>query len=293
MIIDAIINFESVDISYILGLLSSGYILSITKPDVFGGTTATFTSGTCSCVISGLLVGFGSRLGSGCTSGHGICGLPRLSLRSLAAVMTFMTTGALSSYCTRQYRIPVNSVISFTSWEGPITENILPYMLPTAVAVTVAYLFKPKSNTTLSISRCISSFASALVFGLGLGISGMLNPQRVIKFLDFTDEWDPSLMSVMSGGVMFNIFSFYYLKKNSKKIKYSTDPANMKIDFPLVAGSAIFGLGWGFAGNCPGPSLVGLGGGVVCSKYFVASMISGMLISNLLKRDRKNEIKSN
>jgi uncharacterized membrane protein YedE/YeeE len=66
----------------------------------------------------------------------------------------------------------------------------------------------------------------------------------------------------------------------------------MKIDLSLVAGSAIFGLGWGFAGACPGPSIVGLGAGVGCSKYFVASMISGMLISNLLKRDRKNEIKS-
>jgi uncharacterized membrane protein YedE/YeeE len=99
-------------------------------------------------------------------------------------------------------------------------------------------------------------------------------------------------MAVMGGGVMFNIFSFYYLKKNSKKIKYSTDPANMKIDFPLVAGTAIFGLGWGLGGSCPGPSLVAFGAGVGCSKYFVASMISGMLISNLLKRDRKNEIKS-
>ena len=237
-------------------------------------------------------MGFGSRLGSGCTSGHGICGLPRFSLRSLTAVMTFMTTGALSSYYTRQYRIPVNTIIPFTSWEGPVIENFLPYMLPTAISVTVAYLFKPKTNTTLSVSRCISSFASALAFGLGLGISGMLNPQRVIKFLDFTDEWDPSLMAVMGGGVLFNIFSFYYLKNNSKKIKYGTDSSNMKVDFPLVAGSAIFGLGWGFAGACPGPSIVALGAGVNCSKYFVASMISGMLISNLLKRDRKNDIKS-
>ena len=68
--VEAIINFEAVDISYILGLMSSGYILSITKPEVFGGPSMEFTSGTCSVVISGLLVGFGSRLGSGCTSGN-------------------------------------------------------------------------------------------------------------------------------------------------------------------------------------------------------------------------------
>jgi hypothetical protein len=84
---------------------------------------------------------------------------------------------------------------------------------------------------------------SAVVFGFGLGISGMLNPQRVIKFLDFTNEWDPSLMAVMGGGVLFNMITFNILKKNSNKIKYGTDPLNMKIDAPLIAGAAIFGLG--------------------------------------------------
>lgn len=296
---NAVVRFESIDLAYVLGLLSSGYILSLTKPEVFGGPSAEFTSGTCSIIISGVLCGFGSRLGSGCTSGHGICGLPRLSLRSLVAVITFMSTGALSAYYTREYRIPVNSFNPFTSWNGPITDNFLPFVTPTIVSVGMSYLFKKLKSISSSTSKAttmaalINSFSSAMIFGVGLGISGMLNPARVIKFLDFTAVWDPSLMAVMGGGVLINLITFRYLK-NYSQIKYFKDPSNLKIDSALIAGSALFGLSWGWTGMCPAPVLLSFGAGVSTTKLFLPSMIGGMLLNEMwIKDNSKNEIKSN
>ena len=293
----SVLRGEGLDISYILGLCSSGYILMLTKPDVFGGPRTTFTSGTCSVIISGLAVGFGSRLGNGCTSGHGICGLPRLSPRSLAAVITFMITGAISAYSTRQYRIPVNSFVPFIERNGQITETVLPFLFPTVISVSLAYLInkhRTKSTTVLNISNALVSFTFANLFGFGLGIAGMLNPQKVINFLDFTGAqgWDPSLMAVMGGGVLFNLVTFSYLKKNSVKIKYGLDPVNLKVDFPLIFGSALFGIGWGWTGQCPGPAAVSFGGTVGVAKYFVPSMILGMKINDLFKREASNKLES-
>ena len=185
----AVLRFEGVDVAYILGLLGSGMVLSVFKPEVFGTATKS-TSGTCSLVISGFLVGLGTRLGSGCTSGHGICGLPRFSLRSLTAVGTFMITGATSAYFTRQYRIPVDNFDPFRTHKGPVKDDLLSFMLPTTITVASSYILgtifnsddKNSKNNT-SISKLVTSFSSSMIFGIGLGVSGMLNPQRLVADL--------------------------------------------------------------------------------------------------------------
>jgi uncharacterized membrane protein YedE/YeeE len=91
-------------------------------------------------------------------------------------------------------------------------------------------------------------------------------------------------MAVMGGGVLINLITFNYLRKCSKKMKYGTVAENLKIDTPLLVGAGIFGLGWGFAGMCPGPAIVSFGGLTSTAKYFIPSMILGMKINDLFKK---------
>jgi len=97
-----------------------------------------------------------------------------------------------------------------------------------------------------------------------------------------------SLMGVMGAGVLFNIFTFNFIRKKNKDLDYGTAPNNMKIDFKLLLGSSLFGIGWGWAGICPGPSIVSFGAGVGNTIYFIPSMIAGMYINDLMKFGKKN-----
>lgn len=290
------------NLSYVLGLLSSGVVATQILPEAFGSSSlsspSTLVLPIFIPITAGLLTGFGTRMGSGCTSGHGICGLPRLSPRSLVAVLTFMATGSLSAYCTRQYV----SSISLSAPAPPLSSSsfsnepieILTYLAPTLMTTTVSVIYSKllKNNNKQSsssskpaspISYHIASFASAFIFGIGLAVSGMCNPNRVSNFLDFMNPsgWDPSLMGVMGSGVCFNLISFYFMSRPSAQLKpllsttttttatttatgkainisinndqsklqlssilkMGMNPVNLKIDKSLLMGSALFGLG--------------------------------------------------
>lgn len=98
------------------------------------------------------------------------------------------------------------------------------------------------------------------IFSIGLSISGMVNPNKVIGFLDFLGEWDPSLMFVMAGGVLVNtvLFSFILKRKNPLYAESFSLPTAKDIDKRLIIGSALFGIGWGIGGVCPGPGIANL-----------------------------------
>lgn len=125
-----------------------------------------------------------------------------------------------------------------------------------------------------------SMFVSGLLFGLGLTISGMVNPGKIIAFLDVAGNWDPSLILVMAAGLSVTVVSFRFILKQDKPLleeKFYL-PTKTAIDTRLVLGAVLFGLGWGLAGLCPGPALVGivtLNSSVI---LFVGSMVLGMLI---------------
>ena len=131
-----------------------------------------------------------------------------------------------------------------------------------------------------------ASFLAGLIFGLGLIISGMANPAKVLGFLDLAGKWDPSLALVMAGAVAVGMGAFAVAGKRAASFLR----AEMKlsrarnIDRRLIAGSALFGLGWGIAGFCPGPALVALGMGEAKALVFVAAMLCGMGIFELLER---------
>ncbi|MBO8136073.1 DUF6691 family protein [Dickeya fangzhongdai] len=122
------------------------------------------------------------------------------------------------------------------------------------------------------------SFLAGLVFGLGLLISGMANPQKVLGFLDITRQWDPSLALVMGGALVVGVVGFRVVGRMSKPLCVASFslPLKKAVDKPLVVGSLLFGIGWGMAGICPGPALVLLSYGTVKGWVFFASMLAGM-----------------
>ena len=133
-----------------------------------------------------------------------------------------------------------------------------------------------------------TSLLAGLVFGLGLIVSGMANPAKVLGFLDLTGRWDPSLALVMAGAIIISFFAFLVAQKRSRSL-IGADmklPGGRQIDRRLVVGGLLFGIGWGIAGFCPGPGLVALGMGEVKALVFVASMLTGMITFEFLERRR-------
>lgn len=134
----------------------------------------------------------------------------------------------------------------------------------------------------------IASLLSGLVFGLGLIVSGMANPAKVLGFLDLAGAWDPSLALVMAGAIAVGLVAFGVAKGRTRSLLGAEMklPTSRQIDRRLVGGSLLFGIGWGIAGYCPGPALVALGMGQLKAVVFVAAMLAGMALFELLERRR-------
>lgn len=132
----------------------------------------------------------------------------------------------------------------------------------------------------------IFSLAAGLVFGLGLIVSGMANPAKVLGFLDLAGPWDPSLAFVMAGAIAVGAVAFAVARNRTVSLigLQMRLPSATRIDRRLVAGGLLFGIGWGIAGFCPGPALVALGMGEGKAAVFVAAMLAGMGLFELLER---------
>ena len=123
------------------------------------------------------------------------------------------------------------------------------------------------------------AFVAGLVFGIGLLVSGMASPAKVLAFLDLAGSWDPSLALVMAGAIATGAGAFAVADRRTITLLGTPMllPAARTIDRRLVLGSVIFGVGWGLAGFCPGPALVAVGAGYLKAIVFVAAMVAGML----------------
>ena len=131
----------------------------------------------------------------------------------------------------------------------------------------------------------IASLVSGIVFGLGLTISEMINPAKVLGFLDLFGNWDPSLMFVMIGALVVSSPMFHLIKKREKPIfaERFNHSNNKVIDNKLVIGSALFGAGWGLGGLCPGPAISSIALLNIYSFTFVISMFVGFYLVKTLK----------
>lgn len=132
----------------------------------------------------------------------------------------------------------------------------------------------------------VTEFLVGLLFGLGLLLSGMTDPGKVIGFLDLSGQWDPSLAFVMGGAIGVGIFAFAIAKKRTQSFLGGALhlPTSSQIDRRLVVGSALFGVGWGIAGFCPGPGLVSMAAGQPKAAVFVVAMLVGMVAFEVADR---------
>lgn len=147
----------------------------------------------------------------------------------------------------------------------------------------------------------IFAILAGIIFGAGLTLSDMINPARVLNFLDIAGSWDPTLIFVMVGGLAIATlgYSLVFQRRSPLFSDKFNLPTAQQIDLPLVGGSALFGVGWGLAGICPGPALADLATLEPRVLLFIVTMLAGMILANALRdrymqrkpyRDRRNKI---
>jgi uncharacterized membrane protein YedE/YeeE len=130
-----------------------------------------------------------------------------------------------------------------------------------------------------SRAALLLALAAGILFGVGLGISGMARPSKVLAFLDVTGAWDPSLAFVMIGAIGVHAVAVFIAKRRARPFGSAAFHWSERtaIDAPLIAGALLFGIGWGLGGICPGPALLGAASGNTAAGVFVVAMIAGMI----------------
>lgn len=273
-------------------------------------------------VVSGFLVGFGTRLGNGCTTGHGICGMARLSKRSIIGVLSFMATGIFSATMCSPL-CPLSPYLRGSSEDvlspTPTTSAIGLVLTSMAVGAALPAFLRPiprglvedekeelKRNSTINnFQKLLPASVSAAVFAGGLAISQMVKSFKIYGFLDFKrfadGTWDGTLVCVMGAGLLVSWAGYQFVHgwnivDNPKTLdcplmqkkptgKFNV-PTNKVIDANLVFGEAIFGLGWGIGGLCPGPALFLAGAGFphLLFKWWPSFFIGSFLAQRIKDR---------
>ena len=136
------------------------------------------------------------------------------------------------------------------------------------------------------MSRLAFALLAGALFGVGLAVSGMTNPEKVLNFLDVTGAWDPSLGLVMGGALAVTLPGFAWARRRGRSLDGCAIPPapTARVDARLLVGSALFGIGWGIAGYCPGPALANLTHGTREALVFVVAMLAGSWLAKLLER---------
>eukprot|EP00403_Amphidinium_massartii_P025469 CAMPEP_0178405264 /NCGR_PEP_ID=MMETSP0689_2-20121128/18310_1 /TAXON_ID=160604 /ORGANISM="Amphidinium massartii, Strain CS-259" /LENGTH=363 /DNA_ID=CAMNT_0020026275 /DNA_START=103 /DNA_END=1194 /DNA_ORIENTATION=- len=239
---------------YLVGIATAGvcdYILAkrdFSLPGPIPLSIATYA-------LAGACGGVGTRLGCGCTSGHGVVGLARFSVRSFVAVCTFMAFGFIT--------VNAKLLVSGTHSSFSIAPLAMPPVTFTWVAVALSAVTLVLTLLTMKYFGGIVPLASGFIFGLGLGASGMTSQYKVIGFLTLAGEWDPSLAFVMGGALAVTVPAFAYARSKMDRPLHATAKwegpgpgpfaGSSKFDMLFVLGNALFGIAWGIAGICPGP----------------------------------------
>lgn len=239
---------------FLLGLVCGGLLNLIFNKDFAFPLALPFSFTR--YVIAGFAVGVGTRCGKGCTSGHGICGLPRLSTRSWISVPAFMAVAMLTVTLTRH--------ILRTDSQGPLgiakLEEHKHWHFP-AIAVGASIMLTLLTEILPPrIQGLVTPYICGMIFGLGLGCSGMTDQRKVLDFLDITGTWDPSLAFVMGSGLCVSFPAFFWAEREGSKPRCGEFEKPPKTgDYALLVwGPVFFGIGWGLIGLCPGPAAAGL-----------------------------------
>jgi uncharacterized membrane protein YedE/YeeE len=230
--------------------------------------------------VGGFLVGVGTRIGNGCTTGHGICGIGRLSPRGLVATCVFTGVGMATSYCISPLRSWSDSTDGLRRDDFSAVSPLLSFLVLAGIAA--AAMLSPTSlQSEKHLKKKLGAFASGIVLAAGLGISGMSKMSKVHDFLCLSgfsqDTYDPTLIVVMGSGILTSWIGYQFVPGRSQTMPedkclpcplngasdWSSVPSSTTIDTELLAGALLFGVGWGLTGICPGPALYSAAAGVV------------------------------
>lgn len=265
------------------------------KPDAISQEPGGAVPTALAYALSGLLVGFGTKLGNGCTSGHGICGLARFSKRSFAAVCTFMATAIATTLL-----MPAVFRTSTSTPEVVPQHGIFITLASLLVALSIKHVEIHRKSATSPHVKSWGAIVSAGLAAVGLGVSGMVKGAKVGNFLNLsllkTGGYDPTLMTVMGGGVLVSMMGYQFLPhytlvcpKNKCMTKPLKDdafhvPTSTHLDWQLMGGAATFGVGWGLGTLCPGPAFfhVAAGSKDVMSLWFPTYLVGAFLAERLM-----------
>lgn len=242
-------------------------------------------------VMGGLLVGFGTTLGNGCTTGHGVCGLSSKRARSLAATMTFMMCGFVTAMATdtSSYLGGFFNTVGLGRG-GAVTGVTIAICAACVLGAYALVVFSKESAISMeSGPRRVFILVCELIFGISFGlamaVSNMTKISATISFLDLR-YWNPALAFVMGGAMAITFPVFHFLHKgDSPMLDVKWYMSTLKeIDSKLLIGSATFGVGWGLLGSCPGPAFVNLGSGNLPPVLVCSMMIVGMWIQQAVDK---------
>ncbi|GMH41248.1 hypothetical protein BSKO_09158 [Bryopsis sp. KO-2023] len=287
-------------LSFLSGIVSGGFLAA----KLISGVFEPMIISTSRSVIGGLLVGLGSSMGNGCTSGHGICGNARLSIRSMVYTLTFMGSAFITAALVgtpSAFDLPTTP-LSYVPPSSDLVKNAMLAFPAALIAMTIpTFMPKPKQSTEVDGSPPSNTFAMNLaeyvtgsVFGFGLGMSGMTLPSKIASFLSvFHPAFDLSLIFVMGGALLVALPGFQYIMRSSRFDKSACGarfqiPTRKELDAKLLIGGVVFGMGWGISGLCPGPALANianastpllaylgaLGAGFVMDKKIASPLVS-------------------
>lgn len=143
------------------------------------------------------------------------------------------------------------------------------------------------ARTRMRPASLLVATLAGVLFGIGLGVAGMTRPEKVAGFLDFSGRWDPSLGLVMGAAVGVHFVLLRLVRRRSAPLfePHFHLPTRTDIDFKLTVGSALFGVGWGLGGYCPGPAVVALASGTSSAAAFVGAMAAGMILQHVTSRE--------
>ena len=245
-------------------------------------------------IMAGFLVGFGAKMANGCTSGHGVCGLPRLSKRSIVAILIFMIFGMMIA--TIRYYIPFlrpNSY-AFNVWEESYIYYLALFTSLIGFGLNLWNSFK--TGIKDKVRDILVSFLIGSLFSFGLIQSGMLQRHVVIEFLTIGRVWNIQLAFVLGAAVGINFFTFNFILNKITRPRYKEKydlPTSTTVDNKLCVGAAIFGIGWGLSGICPGPAIL------TCYLYcpqiiaFFIFLCAGMYIESIFDKRISEPINRN
>ncbi|OAK98287.1 YeeE/YedE family integral membrane protein [Phaeosphaeriaceae sp. SRC1lsM3a] len=267
-------------LAFFVGMAASVLPLRALAPQFvtsFPTATMTLQAGLFTAGV-GALVGWGTKMSNGCTSGHMLCGLSRLSGRSAAAVATFFPVAIITHHLihptlyteacpgdvpcyTPVYPSPKTTVsLILLAGLSTLAARIVPNLVDTSSPANTTE--KKRSVDSHAAARTLSKFFSGLLFALGLHVSGMAHPAKVASFLSFPvlRHWDPSLALVIVFAVLPNLLEIQRKGFSHAPLfaeKFSLPTKTIKdVDVGFVAGAAAFGVGWGLTGTCPGPAVL-------------------------------------